>query len=167
MGRPGVFLRASSPPLTGRLASVRMNRLLLHPSAKPLVFLLCLGPLAWLASGAITGSLGPNPAEALIRHLGDLTLRALCLTLAVTPLRTLAGWPSLARYRRLFGLYAFFYGVLGTFVLAALPGRLRRRMAIAMVGERLRDMRHPPAGTGWAQGWGSPPASSACSVSPT
>ena len=54
-----------------------MRSLLLHPLAKPLVFVLCLLPLAWLVFGAINDQLGANPAEALIRTLGDWTLRFL------------------------------------------------------------------------------------------
>jgi sulfoxide reductase heme-binding subunit YedZ len=79
---------------------------------KPLVFLACLLPLAWLVHGAATNGLGANPAEALIRSTGDWTLRLLCLTLAVTPLRQWTGWHMLARLRRMLGLYTFFYAVL-------------------------------------------------------
>ena len=89
-----------------------MRSLLLHPLAKPLVFVLCLLPLAWLVSGAINDQLGANPAEALIRSLGDWTLRFLCLTLAVTPLRVRTRTPQLARYRRMLGLFTFFYACL-------------------------------------------------------
>lgn len=89
-----------------------MNRWLLHPAAKPLVFGLALGPFAWLFWGAVADTLGPNPAEALIRGSGDWTLRLLCLTLAVTPLRQATGWHALARFRRMLGLFTFFYGVL-------------------------------------------------------
>ncbi|MCM5680811.1 sulfoxide reductase heme-binding subunit YedZ [Schlegelella sp. S2-27] len=89
-----------------------MKALLLHPAAKPLVFLACLLPFASLFYGAVADTLGANPAEALIRSLGDWTLRLLCLTLAVTPLRTWTGWHALARFRRMLGLYAFFYGLL-------------------------------------------------------
>ena len=89
-----------------------MNKLLLKPAARPLLFLLALGPLAWLVFGAIANTLGPNPAEALIRSSGDWTLRFLCLTLAVTPLRQITGWHALARLRRMIGLYTFFYGCL-------------------------------------------------------
>jgi len=89
-----------------------MNKLLLKPAAKPLLFLLALGPLAWLVFGAVANTLGPNPAEALIRSSGDWTLRFLCLTLAVTPLRQITGWHALARLRRMIGLYTFFYGCL-------------------------------------------------------
>ena len=89
-----------------------MRSLLLHPLAKPLVFVLCLLPLAWLVFGAINDQLGANPAEALIRTLGDWTLRFLCLTLAVTPLRVRTRTPQLARYRRMLGLFTFFYACL-------------------------------------------------------
>jgi sulfoxide reductase heme-binding subunit YedZ len=89
-----------------------VNRLLLQPAAKPLLFLLALGPFAWLFYGAVANTLGANPAEALIRASGDWTLRFLCLTLAVTPLRHVTGWHALARLRRMLGLFTFFYAVL-------------------------------------------------------
>jgi len=84
----------------------------LHPAAKPLLFILSLLPFAWLLYAAIANELGANPAEALIRSLGDWTLRFLCLTLAITPLRTIAHQPALVRFRRMLGLFTFFYGVL-------------------------------------------------------
>ena len=89
-----------------------MRSMLLHPLAKPLVFVLGLLPLSWLVFGAINDQLGANPAEALIRSLGDWTLRFLCLTLAVTPLRVRTRTPQLARYRRMLGLFTFFYACL-------------------------------------------------------
>ncbi|NZA02507.1 sulfoxide reductase heme-binding subunit YedZ [Ottowia beijingensis] len=91
---------------------VTLRSALLHPLAKPLVFVLCLLPLAWLVWGAATDQLGANPAEALIRGLGDWTLRFLCLALAVTPLRLHTRTPQLARYRRMLGLFVFFYACL-------------------------------------------------------
>ena len=85
---------------------------LAHPAAKPLLFLVCLLPFAWLFYGAYANTLGANPAEALIRGSGDWTLRLLCLTLCITPLRQLTGQTALARFRRMLGLFTFFYGVL-------------------------------------------------------
>ena len=87
-------------------------RALLHPAAKPLVFAACLLPFAWLVYGIFADRLGANPAEYLIRSTGDWTLRFLCLTLAVTPLRVVAGLPPLARFRRMLGLFTYFYVVL-------------------------------------------------------
>jgi sulfoxide reductase heme-binding subunit YedZ len=86
--------------------------LLLHPAAKPVLFVACLLPFAGLLYGAIANTLGANPAEALIRATGDWTLRFLCITLAVTPLRVLTKQPALARFRRMLGLFTFFYVVL-------------------------------------------------------
>ena len=89
-----------------------MRKLLMHPLAKPVVFVLCLLPFAWLFYGAFTNNLGANPAEYLIRATGDWTLRFLCIVLAVTPLRVLSSTPQLARFRRMLGLFVYFYGVL-------------------------------------------------------
>ena len=85
---------------------------LLHPVAKPVVFILCLLPFAWLVYGAFADQLGANPAEALERATGDWSLRFLCLVLAVTPLRVLTTTPALARFRRMLGLFMYFYVVL-------------------------------------------------------
>jgi sulfoxide reductase heme-binding subunit YedZ len=96
-------------------AAPRSKPWLLQPVAKPLVFALCLLPSAWLLYGAVrsvmgVNTLGANPAESLIRATGDWTLRFLCLTLAVTPLRLWIKQPALARLRRMLGLFTFFYG---------------------------------------------------------
>ncbi len=88
-----------------------VNKLLLHPVTKPLLLVLCLLPLAWLFYGAATNGLGANPQEALIRATGDWTLRFLCIVLAVTPLRVMSGTPALARFRRMLGLFVYFYAV--------------------------------------------------------
>ena len=89
----------------------RAKLLLLHPAAKPVAFGLCLLPFAGLLYDAFADTLGANPAEALIRSTGDWTLRFLCITLTVTPLRQWTGQHALARYRRMLGLFAFFYSV--------------------------------------------------------
>ena len=88
----------------------RARPLLLHPAAKPVLFTISLLPFVWLLYGAIANTLGANPAEALIRSTGDWTLRFLCITLAITPLRHWATQPALVRFRRMLGLFTFFYG---------------------------------------------------------
>lgn len=89
-----------------------MNRLLSHRWAKPLVFALCLLPLGWLLYRVAQDQLGANPQEALIRATGDWALRFLVIVLAVTPLRELSGLSALARYRRMLGLFMYFYALL-------------------------------------------------------
>ena len=86
--------------------------MLLHPAAKPLLWLLCLLPLAGWIWGGFSNGLGANPAETILRGTGEWTLRFLCIVLAVTPLRQWSGLHALARWRRLLGLYVFFYSVL-------------------------------------------------------
>ena len=86
--------------------------LLMHPAAKAVLFGCALLPFAWLVYGIVTDDLGANPAEYLIRATGDWTLRFLCITLAVTPLRVMTGTPALARFRRMLGLFVYFYVVL-------------------------------------------------------
>ena len=89
-----------------------MNRLLSHRWAKPLVFALCLLPLSWLLYLVVQDQLGANPQEALIRATGDWALRFLVIVLAVTPLRELSGLSALARYRRMLGVFMYFYALL-------------------------------------------------------
>lgn len=100
---------SAGSPTTVRGAPSRANRWLSHRVAKPAVFLLGCLPAVWLIWAAMNNQLGANPAEALIRALGDWSLRFLVLVLAVTPLRELTGWSALARLRRMIGLFVFFY----------------------------------------------------------
>ncbi len=79
---------------------------------KVLTFLLCLAPLGWLAWRAWHENLTANPIEYITHLTGDWTLRFIVLTLAVTPLRRLLRMPDLIRFRRMLGLFAFFYGSL-------------------------------------------------------
>ncbi len=81
---------------------------------KPLVFLTCLLPFALVIGDRfeLTGSLGANPVEEILDRFGNWGLRFIVITLAVTPLRRLTGWNWLARYRRMLGLFTFFYVVL-------------------------------------------------------
>lgn len=88
------------------------QKLLLQGAAKPLLFLVCLLPFVWLVYAALNNQLGANPAEELIRASGDWTLRFICIVLAVTPLRLISGTPALARFRRMLGLFAYFYVVI-------------------------------------------------------
>ncbi len=89
-----------------------MRAWLRHPAAWWALLVLGLTPLAWLVLQTLQDQLGANPAETLIRATGDWTLRALCVVLAVTPLRTALGWPELARFRRMLGLLVFGYASL-------------------------------------------------------
>ena len=89
-----------------------LRHALKHRSANPALRLLCLMPFAWLVWGAVNNALGANPAEYLIRATGDWTLRLLCVTLAVTPMRVMLGLPELAKFRRMLGLFTYFYVVL-------------------------------------------------------
>ena len=89
-----------------------MKKALMHPAAKPTLFVLCLLPFAWLFYSALTNQLGANPAEALIRATGDWTLRFVCIVLAVTPLRSITNTPQVARFRRMLGLFVYFYVVI-------------------------------------------------------
>src|SRR5215210_1325376 len=79
---------------------------------KPLAFVAALGPVAYLLWAAYTGTLSANPLSDITNETGVWTLRFLCVTLAVTPLRRLTGWNAVIRFRRMAGLFAFFYGSL-------------------------------------------------------
>ncbi len=79
---------------------------------KPSVFLVALIPLALLVWGAFNEGLGANPVNEIIRDTGRWGLRFLLITLCVTPLRRLTGWNGVMKFRRMLGLYAFFYSAL-------------------------------------------------------
>ena len=89
-----------------------MNRRLSSRFAKPAVFLTALLPALWLVAAAAADQLGANPAEALVRSTGDWTLRMLCIVLAITPVRVATGISALAKFRRMVGLFVYFYAVL-------------------------------------------------------
>ncbi len=78
---------------------------------KPIIFLLCLVPATLVVTDAfgLTGSLGANPVEAILDRFGNWGLRFIMITLAITPLRRITGWNWLSRFRRMFGLFTFFY----------------------------------------------------------
>lgn len=77
--------------------------------AKPIIFLLALTPALALTVAAVTNRLGANPIESLTHETGAWALRFLLLALAITPLRRLSGWNAPVRFRRMLGLFAFFY----------------------------------------------------------
>ena len=79
---------------------------------KVMVFLLCLGPVAVLTWKGFHDLLGANPIDVITRTTGRWTLNFLLITLAITPLRRISGMPWMIRFRRMVGLYAFFYGSL-------------------------------------------------------
>jgi methionine sulfoxide reductase heme-binding subunit len=89
-----------------------MNKILASGWIKAVVFLLCLLPALLLLWGFHRDALGPNPVENITHTTGDWTIYLLLITLAITPLRKLLRIPSLIRWRRMLGLYAFFYGCL-------------------------------------------------------
>ena len=78
-------------------------------AAKILIFVAGLGPLALLIRGMVTGDLGVNPAETIQLETGRWALKFLLLSLAVTPVRRLTGWNPIIQFRRMLGLFAFFY----------------------------------------------------------
>jgi sulfoxide reductase heme-binding subunit YedZ len=77
---------------------------------KVAVFVAALGPAAYLVYGVVAHTLGANPIDTVTDETGTWTLRFLVLTLLVTPLRKWTGWNSLIKFRRMLGLFAFFYG---------------------------------------------------------
>jgi sulfoxide reductase heme-binding subunit YedZ len=79
---------------------------------KPAAFLAALAPAGWLVWAFFNDKLSPNPLSDLTNLTGTWTLRFICVTLAITPLRRLTGWNALVRFRRMSGLFAFFYGSL-------------------------------------------------------
>lgn len=82
---------------------------------KPLVFLLSLLPLGLLILNFLRETLSVNPLDDITDETGTWTLRFLMITLAITPLRKMSGWNFLTRFRRMTGLFAFFYGSLHFF----------------------------------------------------
>ena len=81
---------------------------------KPIVFLLCLVPAILIVTdgAGLTGTLGPNPVEEVLDRFGNWALRLIMVTLAITPLRRMTGWNWLTRFRRMLGLFTFFYALM-------------------------------------------------------
>src|SRR3954462_158525 len=79
---------------------------------KPVVFLTALAPVAYIVWAALHGQLTADPLKEITHETGDWTLRFIVATLAITPVRRISGVNALIKFRRMFGLYAFFYGTL-------------------------------------------------------
>ena len=110
MTLPLLFLLNGNRDVTKQIAAkpkISRNHIL-----KPLVWIACLLPLAWLVYGGFTAGLGTNPVERITHRTGLTTLVLLLTGLAITPLRRWSGLLWLIQYRRLIGLFAFFYGCL-------------------------------------------------------
>ncbi len=104
---------------------------------KPVVFLLCLTPAVLVLTDAleITGRLGANPVEEIQDRFGYWALRFIMITLAVTPLRRLTGWNWPSRFRRLLGLFTFFYAFMHFLTWFVLD----REMRLADIAEDLTE----------------------------
>jgi sulfoxide reductase heme-binding subunit YedZ len=89
-----------------------LKRILFSRWVKVHVFAVCLVPALWLGWRALNGDLGANPIEFITHWTGDWTIRFLCITLSITPLRKLLRLPELIRFRRMLGLFGFFYASL-------------------------------------------------------
>ncbi len=83
--------------------------MLKHFTAKPIFFLLCLSPFIWIVGNALYGDLGANPVETVTHQTGDWALRLLLLTLLLTPLKNWTGNAQFIRFRRMAGLFVYFY----------------------------------------------------------
>jgi sulfoxide reductase heme-binding subunit YedZ len=92
---------------------------------KPVVFVVLLAPAVWLAYALVTGQIEGDVVKILEIDTGTLALRSLAYTLAITPLRQLTGWAWLATYRRMLGLFVFFYATVHMLVYFALDLELR------------------------------------------
>jgi len=104
--------------------------------SKPIVFVLALSPALWLGFRALTGRLGVNPIEDLTLTTGIWTLRLLLVTLAITPLRRITGWNEIIRYRRMLGLFAFFYASIHLSIYLFLDQGLALRFILADIAKR-------------------------------
>jgi methionine sulfoxide reductase heme-binding subunit len=89
---------------------VNVSQATIRRILKPLAFLAGLAPFVWLVWAALTNNLSVNPLSDITLHTGDWAIRFICITLAISPLRQLTGWHWLIKFRRMAGLFAFFYG---------------------------------------------------------
>ncbi len=105
---------------------------------KPIVFLLCLSPALFVLGDAfgVTGQLSANPVEDILDRFGNWALRFIMITLTVTPLRRLTGWNWLTRFRRMLGLFTFFYAFMHFLTWVVLDRELRLADIIEDLTER-------------------------------
>ena len=96
----------------GAILQSILRPLFAKPITKSVIFTIAILPFFFLVWGAWNDALGANPAEYLIRSTGELALRFLCFTLAVTPMRVVFGMPELLRFRRMLGLFVYFYATI-------------------------------------------------------
>jgi sulfoxide reductase heme-binding subunit YedZ len=104
--------------------------------AKPLLFACCMVPASLLLWGVFQDQLGANPIESITHTTGDWALRFLLLTLAISPLRRVSGWTVLLRFRRMLGLFAFFYAMLHLLTWLLLDQTLRWEAILEDIGKR-------------------------------
>jgi sulfoxide reductase heme-binding subunit YedZ len=103
---------------------------------KPAVFVLALMPGLWLAYRAFDGRLGANPVEDLLLTTGIWALRFLLISLSITPIRRLTGWHRVIQFRRMLGLYAFFYAAVHLTIYLVLDQGLEFQFILADVAKR-------------------------------
>ena len=104
---------ANGQPRGRSMARVSPGEYKIRRIVKPLVFVFGLTPFLWIVCrAAVLDDLGANPVEATNRYLGDWALRFLLISLAVSPAAGLTGWTTIARFRRMMGLFAYFYVML-------------------------------------------------------
>src|SRR5690606_29059200 len=94
------------------LMGVNKRLAIIVAASKLLLFSAALLPLAFIVKDVFAGSIGPDPAQAITERLGLAAFQLLLLTLAITPLRRFTGWSGWLRFRRMLGLFVFFYAAL-------------------------------------------------------
>ena len=109
---------------------------MLARGAKPVLFLLALGPALWLTFRAFTGRLGANPVEDMLLTTGLWAFRFLLISLAITPIRRLTGWNRVIQFRRMLGLFAFFYAAVHLSIYLVFDQGLDIKFILADVAKR-------------------------------
>jgi methionine sulfoxide reductase heme-binding subunit len=104
--------------------------------AKPILFVLALAPALWLGYRTAVGDLGVNPVETLELTTGIWGLRLLLASLAITPVRRLTGWNGVIQYRRMLGLFAFFYASIHLLIYLVLDQGLEFRFILGDIAKR-------------------------------